>query len=352
MVAASRVFVLVGKECMQRKQILRAFAWLCVGSMIVPAGAWSNRGHRMVNLVAAESLPKDMPAFMRTPQAIVEISYLGPEPDRWRPETEPELSNVHGPNHVFRMELGELVSPLPRRRTEFVSKLEAMRAAHPGTEDNTLRAERIGTLPWQAEEVYERLQSAFRSYRIASGDIAESAWPDEAPIKPDDLPAIEASALYYAGELGHYIGDGSMPLHDTVNLAGWVSKDNPNGYTTRSGIHHQLELVADAAIEQRAITEKEILPLMSAPKELADPFAATLSYLQTEGQYAEAVYKAEKTGALEKSGTPEFDRFIAQRFAEGGSMLRDMIYTAWLHSKETRSPAYPPTISIPFTPHP
>jgi hypothetical protein len=332
---------------LQKKRFVRRSAWCCLWFLLQPVWAWSNRGHRMVNLVAAESLPADMPAFMRTPQAVQEISYLGPEPDRWRPETEPELSNVHSPNHVFRLELGEKISPLPRRRTEYLSKLEHMRMASADPENKTLRAENIGTLPWQAEEVFERLQSAFRSYRIATGDLAQSAWPDEAPIKPEDLPAIEASALYYAGELGHYVGDGCMPLHDTINIAGWKARANPNGYTTQSGIHHQLELIADAAIEQHIITDKQILPMMSPPKVLDDPFASTLAYLEAEGRFAEAVYQEEKSGRLLKAGTPEFDRFIARRMAEGGSMLRDMIYTAWVHSKYTRSSAYPAAVAIP-----
>jgi hypothetical protein len=36
----------------------------------------------MINLIAAQSLPSDLPAFMKTPQAVREVSYLGPEPDR------------------------------------------------------------------------------------------------------------------------------------------------------------------------------------------------------------------------------------------------------------------------------
>ena len=57
--------------------------------------------------MAAESFPSQMPAFIRSPTAIREISYLGPEPDRWRPEIAPELSTASSPDHVFRLELGE-----------------------------------------------------------------------------------------------------------------------------------------------------------------------------------------------------------------------------------------------------
>jgi len=303
----------------------------------------------MINLVAAESLPSDMPAFMLTPKAIAQIAYLGPEPDRWRPETEPELSATSSPDHVFRIELGTLVSPLPRRRNDFTLRLEALRAQHPANED-LLRPEKIGTLPWQVEEVYERLQAAFRSYRIASGlakgDPLQVVAANEIPITHEDLPEIEASALFYAGWLGHYVGDGCMPLHDTVNIAGWIAEDNPNGYTTSGSIHHQLELVADNAIEQHLLTDRNIL-LMTAPvHQIDDPFAETLRYLEAEGTYADAVYRMEKQGAIEKNGTPELDDFIRHRMAEGGAMLRDLIYTAWIRSKEAKATDLPRTVSL------
>ena len=337
---------------MKQKSIEKLTAAIGILLLVVqPAWGWSNRAHRMINQVAAESLPPDMPSFMLTPAAIAQIAYLGPEPDRWRPETESELSAAAGPDHVFRMELGLLVSPLPRRRNDFVLRLETMRAQHPPNEA-LLRPERIGTLPWQAEEIFERLQAAFRSYRIASGlpkgDPLEAVGANEIPIDAHDLPQIEASALFYAGWLGHYIGDGCMPLHNTINVAGWIAKDNPNGYTTNGGIHHQLELVADNAIEHHVISDRGILPMTAPTHLVGDPFAATLAYLQQEGQYVDAVYRMEKQGAIEKDGSPELDAFMQHRMAEGGAMLRDLIYTAWIRSKDAKEPDYTKSIALPL----
>jgi hypothetical protein len=335
---------------MKRIWLNKAAATICIFTLApLPGRAWSNRGHRMINLVAAESLPPDMPAFMLTPAAAAQIAYLGPEPDRWRPEVETELSAISGPDHVFRLELGALASPLPRRRNDFVMSLEALRAQHPSNE-NMLRPEGIGTLPWQAEEVYERLQAAFRSYRIANGlakgDPLEAVAANEVPITREDLPQIEASVLFYAGWLGHYIGDGSMPLHDSINIAGWKSKDNPNGYTTKGSIHHDLEQVADNAIEQHLLTDRNILPLTTPAHLVDDPFAATLAYLQKESTYVDAVYRMEKQGAIEKNGTPELDTFMQHRMAEGGSMLRDLVYTAWIRSKDAKAPELPKTVNL------
>src|SRR5581483_1165465 len=45
---------------------------------------------------------------------------------------------------------------------------------------------------------------------------------------------------FYAGWLGHYVGDGAQPLHVTVQYNGWTGP-NPNGYTTAHQIHSQFE---------------------------------------------------------------------------------------------------------------
>jgi len=42
--------------------------------------------------------------FLRSPDAIAEIEYLGPEPDRWRSPAEPELVAAQAPEHFIDME--------------------------------------------------------------------------------------------------------------------------------------------------------------------------------------------------------------------------------------------------------
>ena len=322
--------------------------WLCLGIMLsigVPGLAWSNRGHRLVNLVAAESLPADLPAFMRTPQAIQEISYLGPEPDRWRPDTAPELSKAAGPDHVFRYEAAVAANPLPRRRYDYLLRLDDLRRQN-AAQTAQLTPQYTGTLPWQVEEVYERLVSAFIDYRLVQGEIPASAGVDMVPMGKPDLPYIEDAALYYAGWLGHYVADGSMPLHATVNSAGWAEKDNPNGYTTSGAIHHQFEVVTDQAIEDGSVGAKGVESYMRPAQGIPDTFAGTLKYLRTEGQFAEQVYRFQKAGAITEGGTPELHKFIEMRMAEGAGMLRDLIYSAWLQSKDQKAPDLPLTIAL------
>ena len=110
--------------------------------------------------------------------------------------------------------------------------MEKAAAAHP---ELNLTAEKIGFQPWQVKEVYERLKAGLREYRklVAANQ--------------DTKPA-ETAILFYAGWLGHYVADGSQPLHDTIQYNGWTGP-NPNGYTTEHKIHSQFEtafVIADS----------------------------------------------------------------------------------------------------------
>ena len=63
---------------------------------------WGSDGHMYVNRVAAEKLPQDVPAFLRN--AVAELAYLGPEPDRWREDSDPALKNAQEPDHYIDLE--------------------------------------------------------------------------------------------------------------------------------------------------------------------------------------------------------------------------------------------------------
>jgi hypothetical protein len=197
--------------------IARRLLALVVFSSIVAqqAVAWGVDGHHMVNCVAGMNLPADMPAFMRTTEALDALEYYAPEPDHWRGKGEPELASESAPDHFIALERVALLGPLPRTRYEYVRALVTLQAAHP---DLPLTVERMGTQPYQTVEVYERLKSAMRDYRSLSAN------------KRDTRP-LEAEILFLAGILGHYVGDGPMPLHTSIYPNGW-SGPNPNGYTT------------------------------------------------------------------------------------------------------------------------
>jgi hypothetical protein len=282
---------------------------------VQPAFGWCSDGHMLINRLAGAALPADVPSFLRTPAALDALEYYGPEPDRWRSPAEPELNAAQAPEHFIDLEWADFVGPLPRRRYDFIRALAATQSAHP---DIPLTPEKVGLQPYVTTEVYERLQSAFRDYRALVA------------AKQDTKPS-EAEIVFLAGWLGHYVGDGSQPLHTTIQYNGWVGP-NPHGYTTDHRIHAQFE----TAFVHANVKSADVQSLVAAakPTVLKDAFADYLAYLRHSNTLVELTYQLEKQGALSGAGTPLSKAFLDERIAAGAIELRDLIYSAWIKSAD------------------
>jgi hypothetical protein len=290
--------------------IARLLLVLCLAQSPV-AFAWGNEGHTYVNSVAAQKIPRSMPIFFR--RAAAEIVYLGPEPDRWRNPSEFALKNAQEPDHFIDLERVDWLNPLPPGRYEFYRKLYEKRAATPDHGDDYL-PERVGLQPYITMEVFGRLKSAFREYRHL-----RAAHQNTKPV--------ERAIIFYAGWLGHYVADGSQPLHTTIKYNGWVGA-NPRQYTTNHGIHALFESIYVA----QNITAKDFAALVHAPAHIAEPFQQYVNYLRDSNRQVETVYEIEKAGGFSGKGNAEAFAFTTQRLAVGSQELLDLWYTAWLDS--------------------
>jgi hypothetical protein len=77
----------------------------------------------------------------------------------------------------------------------------------------------------------------------------------------------------------------------------------------------------------------EVQPKMTPVKAIdGDMFDAYMAYLRHTATYIEKVYQLEKAGGFVEAGSAESREFTADRLAAGASMLRDMIYSAWIDS--------------------
>ena len=275
------------------------------------AVAWGNEGHTAINRVAAEKIPAAMPRFLR--RAAVEIAYLGPEPDRWRSPSEFALKNAQEADHFIDLERVSWLDPLPQGRYEFYRKLYEKRAATTDHPDDYL-PERVGLQPYITMEVHGRLKAAFREYR-------------QRVAAHQPTQAVQRAIIFYAGWLGHYVADGSQPLHTTIQYNGWVGP-NPHGYTTEHKIHGQFESAYVAA----NIAAKDFAGLVGAPAQLDDPFARYIAYLRQSNGMVDNVYALEKAGGFTGKGTPDAFEFTTHRLAAGSQMLLDLWYTAWMES--------------------
>src|SRR6185503_4034459 len=151
----------------------RSATVVCLFALATTTGrAWDYEGHRLINLLALDSLPATFPGFARTPAARERIGFLGGEADRWRNTQDLEPRHGNGPDHFFDLDLLEShrldlggISPF---RYEFVAQLAAGRAAHPQNfppidplKDADRTKSLIGFLPWTITEFQGKLKSAF-----------------------------------------------------------------------------------------------------------------------------------------------------------------------------------------------
>jgi len=281
--------------------------------------AWGHDGHMMINRIAGAALPGDVPEFLHSPAALDALEYYGPEPDHWRESAEPELNTVGAPEHFIDMEYAAWLGELPRNRYDYIRALAVAQSAHP---DVQLTPEKAGMQPYATNEYYERLKSAMRDYR-ALLDARKNTKP------------VEGEILFLAGILGHFVADGSMPLHTSIQYNGWVGP-NPNGYTTGHKIHSLFE--GDFVHDN--IKQQDFAPLVNATKPIVmkDVFAEYVAYLKHSNADVEDVYRLEKAGAFVGAGTPAGKAFVNERLAAGAVELRDIIYTAWVQSAEPVPP--------------
>jgi hypothetical protein len=281
--------------------------------------AWGHDGHSMINRLAVRYLPNDVPEFLRSRATQDAMDYYGPQPDEFR-NGDPAMYSTMVPEHDIDLELADLAGPLAKRRWEYVKALTVAQPSHP---DSNLSPQNVGFLPYSTYEYYVSLLAAMRDYRR---ELAANR----------DTTAAEREVVFLCGVLGHYVADGSQPLHTTVNYNGWVEK-NPNGYSTSKKFHAMVE----GDYVHNNIKADDLTPLVEGTKAkiLSDPFEDFVKYLRHSSTFVEKTYQLDKTGGFTAAGTPEAKVFTEERLAEGTIELRDMIYTAWVRSGDPVKPS-------------
>jgi hypothetical protein len=220
------------------------------------------------------------------------------------------------------------LAELPPGRYDFYRLLYAKRVAAKDHGDDFL-PEKVGTQPYITIEIYDRLKVAFREYRR---------------MQAQKLPTegVEHNIVLYAGWLGHYVADGSNPMHTTISHDGWIGP-NPNGYRTEKGLHAEFE----GRFPTRSLDQIEITSLMRDPVRLQNPWHDYQQYLRDSNKLVEKIYQMEKAGEFKETGTKDSREFLRQRLAAGSQMLLNMWYTAWEESALPVPPRYAPSPASP-----
>ncbi len=298
--------------------------------------AWDYAGHRMVNLLAVSSLPRDFPAFATTPPARERIGFLAGEPDRWRNTPELTLRHSNGPDHFLDMEWLKYADVTPENLSEFRyvfdEQLARARREHPerfpaieADKNKDETRQQSGFLPWAIVENYAKLRSAF-SYLKA---FEENGTPEE-------IQNAQENVIYVMGVMGHYVGDGSQPLHLSENFNGWAAPENPQGYTTAKTFHAWIDggfFQKTGGLSFKALVGSvhpaTLLNTRAAPGARDPIFTDTLAYLLRQYAKVTTVYELDKAGKLSPAHPQEGRAFLDGQLIEGAEMLGSLWYTAW-----------------------
>ena len=273
---------------------------------------WGAKGHEISGLIAAKKLPDEMPKFFR--KAADQLSYLNPDPDRWRSREESNLDRAldtaSAPDHFLDMELVPEAAMKAMNRYDFTA--EIIKAGQGPT--------KAGFVQYRMLELFQSLRVQFRLWR-AEKDGNKRKW-------------IEQRIVNDAGILGHYVSDVANPLHTTIHYNGW-SGENPNNYTVftrepNKGIHYRFE---EEFVSAKISANDALLLVDAKPHVIAKPREELWDYLKSSNKLVEPLYILDKKEAFSAANnSPEHKKFVAERLAAGAQMLRDLWWTAWVTS--------------------
>jgi len=291
-----------------------------------PALAWESTGHRIIGELAVQSLAADLPAFLKTPQAIWQIGELSREPDRSRGAGQPHDEDLD-PGHFIDLTddghvlAGPMITEMPLSRDAYSAGLHAS-----GSD-----LHKSGWLFYNLIDGYEQLVKDFAYYRADRVGIERSADPIEKQWYASDLSLRQMIIIRDLGYWSHFVGDASQPMHASVHYNGWGAYPNPNGYT-EDHIHAPFE----GAFVTANVTLKAVKAALPAPRACTAPMeqcvAEDLLATRAKIEPLYALWLQNGFGA----GDPRGVAFAVQCIADGAARLRDYVDRAWRESAEAR----------------
>lgn len=273
---------------------------ILLGIILIVCGSWGFLVHRTIHQLAVYELPTEIrPFFYKNLEKVVADA---PRPDQRR-----NTDSTEAPKHFIDLEMyGEnAANTMPfdwQKAVQFYSK-------------DSL--EKYGYVPYHVLYMKHKLTEAFKQ-------------------KNKD------SILFYAADIGHYIGDAHVPLHTTVNYDGQL--------TNQKGLHSLWEsMIPELEIEQYQLYSAHKATYLKNPsaaiwKAVRTGFAMVPEMLAKETEVSKNFTDATKyriqirRGRESKSYSTEFAKAYAaslkpsinQRLLQSADLIADFWYTAWV----------------------
>ena len=253
--------------------------------------SWGAVGHKIINSKCTDSFPTSMSAFKIWSDS---LSIHSSDAD-----TRKNVDKTESPKHYIDID----VYPEFITSGRIASTYDSIVSIHgaPYIVSN-------GSLPWATINMYDTLVVDFRKHK----------WH---------------KAMLDASDLGHYVGDGHMPLHLTENYDG--------GMTNQTGIHSRYEtaMVGTFSTALSNYGGAEVHSVSNVTKYIFD-------YIYVDYQYKDSVLAADTYAKTVSSDTKSSlytsalwskAQFTTLLMHNASHSLAELIYTAWL---EAGSPTF------------
>jgi hypothetical protein len=271
---------------------MKVFKFLSLILLMMLLCSWGEKGHQKINGSSAKYLPVRLKRYKGWSEM---LAAHGPDADnRKRSDlTEGIRHYIDIDDYKDFRETGKIVEgkqeAFEKYGIEFMKK--------------------NGTLPWATDSTYHALVDQYRSRE----------WN---------------KVILTAADLGHYVGDGHMPLHLTVNYDGKT--------TGQTGIHSRYETkMINRYIDSLTIKQSRLHKIKDANRFI-------FNYIYNNYQYKDSLLNADKL-AFEGAGHAYNDLyyqllwnktkgFTAKMIGNASISLEELIRSAWIEAGRPKIP--------------
>jgi hypothetical protein len=311
-----------------------------------PGWSWGHTGHVEISKLAAESLPREIPLFLRNDVAAWEIGELGPEADESK-TTGIVTSVVNGrintaltvhdaerdPGHFIDIDDSGFVIGGAVPLTSLPPTRQAFDTAQRAATSPAGQTQYGGYLPYTIIDGFQQVRKDFAMWRAFKVGLQTAKTPSDRAYFLTHLALREQLIVRDIGYWSHFVADASQPMHVSVHFNGWGSFPNPNGYTTApihapfegSFVRNFIDVNAVRA-QMRPYTARGVTTIeQRVPLYIAESVAEVVP-----------VYEAAKQSNNDNYATaqPLEIAIVTKQLAAGASELRDEIVDAWQQSTQ------------------
>ncbi|WP_395676932.1 hypothetical protein [Inquilinus sp.] len=286
------------------------------------AWAWGHTGHVTIGEIAADNLPWQIKAMLGW-QADTAIS-------EWNAEL--DVSKGAGQAHDFERDPGHFIdiddagkvlggvdfNAMPVSRRDFDTALRAGGQTQYGA----------GYLYYSMIDGWQQVRMDFAWMRALTVGLRTASNRADREFFQTQLELRRKLLLRDIGVWGHYVADGSQPMHVSVHFNGWGNWPNPNNYTN-APIHGPFE----GTFVKSFVGERAIRAALPRYRDCSCQIEQRVhDYLQTTLGTVERTYQLAPSTNNYTTPTPVAVGFVAQRVAAGAAEMRDMVIDAWKSS--------------------